>query len=146
MKYLEIYEVNEHEKKLLTRVEIHNDAAEIECLPQQYDADIESKIYEVLKLLRCPQHTSGYKYIMSAIHRLIEIELNCDVHIMKDIYYFVADDCGSTVSRVERSIRYTKFAILNEAPAHVLESIYGHVPETLTNSALIIGIAEYIRR
>jgi len=92
---------------------------------------------------------SGYHYIVEAI----EVILNSDIKVLRGktimIYELIAKRYKSTMSRVERAIRYAVIGAFKTMPADVITEIFGNsvlpCSETVTNTQFIMTLVDYIR-
>ena len=112
-------------------------------------ADMEAEIIKVLLELGMPQHILGYQYIVEAIRLAVE-DGKIINRITDGLYPAVARACGSTASRVERSIRHAIEITWDRGDLDVMAAYFGNSISPAkgkpTNSEFIARIANHIRR
>lgn len=112
-------------------------------------ADPEAEISKVLLELGMPQHILGYQYIVAAIRLAVE-DPKIINRITDGLYPAVASVCGSTPSRVERSIRHAIEITWDRGELEVLGAYFGNTISPArgkpTNSEFIARISNHIRR
>lgn len=91
----------------------------------------------------------GYEYTKVALCCILENPLAV-YSITKELYPVVAQEVGSTPSRVERSLRHAVEKLYNECDPNILEKYFGLVSSKdkgkVTNSQFLSVIAERIRK
>jgi len=108
-------------------------------------------IDEILQNLRLPFHIKGTHYTKVAVKDMVQRNVAFEeISITKDIYPTVAKKCNTTVSRVERSIRYCiEFILENETMDLISPEKYGvniKGNHKLSNSKFLIILANYVMR
>lgn len=108
---------------------------------------IEKRLYDLLKELGVRSNILGYKYVQKAILLVME-DPKLVQDIVKGLYFKIADEFGTTSSRVERSIRHAVETACEIGNTDKMEEIFGYMYSSEkgkpTNSAFIAGIVEYL--
>lgn len=112
-------------------------------LPNREIGSIEKKLYHLFKELGIKPNILGYKYSTKAILLAIENpKLLQD--IVSGLYTAIANEFGTTTSRVERAIRHAVETVCESGNTEKMKEIFGMHAERPTNSAFIAGIVEYL--
>ncbi len=109
----------------------------------------EDIIEEVFRNLNLPFHIKGTLYTKIAVKEMIKQSADFElISITKEIYPIVAKACNTTVSKVERGIRYCiEFILENETidiPSFNKYTIDAKGNYKLSNSKFLIFIASYV--
>ena len=111
-------------------------------------ANVMSEVVTVVQSFGVPSHILGYEYIKTAVCCLVE-HPDYLSKITQKLYPFVAEEHGSTQSRVERAIRHAIEIAFNRTDPDFLEKLYGgFVPAEkgrITNSEFLALLAERVR-
>lgn len=99
----------------------------------------------ILRELGLPVHVLGYQYAREAILMAVQ-DRTVLAGMTKVVYPDVAKRCGSTPSRVERSIRHAVDIIWTRGNPGAIRRYFGNRlgEEKPSNSEFVAGIAEYI--
>lgn len=87
------------------------------------EKDWELKINRYLKSLKVPQHLVGFNQLVFAIKYGCENEIKS---FSNDLYPIIAEEFGTTPSRVERNIRHAKEASWKKLSPKEKEEILGY--------------------
>lgn len=85
----------------------------------------EQKIAYALREMGVHQDLKGYKYLKVAIGAVVENSSMID-SIVKGLYPYVANECGTTPSRVERAIRHAIGTSWMDMPEDVMKTVFGN--------------------
>lgn len=106
------------------------------------------KIYRCLKHLGLQSNVLGYKYISTALELMLEQPARYKGNITKELYPDVAAIHGSTMSRVERAMRFCITALFNNMAPEVQEKFFGNTVSMktgrLSNSQFLACVALHI--
>ncbi len=109
----------------------------------------DERIDEILQSLNLPFHIKGTLYTKMAVKEMIKQNNDFEsISITKEIYPIVAKFCNTTVSKVERGIRYCIEFILENETMNILSfdkySINAKGNYRLSNSKFLISLANYV--
>lgn len=107
----------------------------------------EQIISETLVKIGVPTHFKGYVFAKEAVSRAID-DLSVVHHIHSGLYPDIAKKYQTTVSRVERGIRYGLEVAWEKTPQKVLQEVFGPFAVSkrkMTNGQFIATLAERIR-
>lgn len=109
----------------------------------EYEALLDSYISDLFLRMNASAIMSGYYYALTAVKYVVK---NGAASMMKEVYPYVAEVHGATVSRVERNIRhFVKVIWIRERTAEINKVFGGNVYNKRikpTNSDFIYLIAE----
>lgn len=109
---------------------------------------MEEKITQVLKGLGIPVHIRGYQYIKFGIPKLME-DANLDFCITKDFYPKIAEEFGTTPSKVERAIRTAMEVGIDNGNRQLWYEIFGYTIRPtqgkVTNKEFCCAMMEYLK-
>lgn len=115
---------------------------------EKAETDPESMIRAVLLELGVPDHIFGHKYLVTAILLTVKDQISVN-HIMRRLYPAVANEHGTTPSKVERAIRHAVEIAFDRGDADTLYQYFGNTINgckgKATNSEFIARIANDIR-
>lgn len=110
--------------------------------------DLEITVSEIMRQIGVPAHIKGYQYLRSSIVRAVETP-SVMSSVTKILYPTVAEEFGTTASRVERAIRHAIEVAWDRGDIDVLGSYFGYTIQTSrgkpTNSEFIAMISDKIR-
>ena len=111
-------------------------------------ANTMNEVVTVVQSFGVPSHILGYEYIKTAVCCLVE-HPDYLSKITQKLYPFVAEEHGSTQSRVERAIRHAVEVAFDRTDPEYLERLYGDfIPANkgrVTNSEFLALLAEKVR-
>ena len=106
---------------------------------------MKKKIFNCLNELGVPFNLAGREYLETAILMVLE---RGKISITKELYPVVAEKHNTTASRVERSIRHSIEACIDNTDPETMEKYFGNTISACTgktvNSSFVYGIAKYI--
>lgn len=110
--------------------------------------ELEWQVTEILHEFGVPAHLKGYGYIREAIMMLVE-DMEIAHSITKVLYYDIAKKHGTTVSKVERSIRNAVEVSWARGNIEAFEKYFGYSiaggRRKPCNSEYMVQIADRIR-
>ncbi len=110
--------------------------------------DLENVVTKYIHELGVPAHIKGYQYIRTAIMMVIQ-DMGLLNYITKQLYPTIAQQYGTTSSRVERAIRHSIEVAWNRGNPEMLNEVFGYTIDTgkgkPTNSEFIAMVADQIR-
>lgn len=98
--------------------------------------------------LGVPAHLKGYEYLKSGLRKVLENP--AIIHgVTKELYPALAKEYGTTIYRVERSIRHAVEVAWSRGDLETLQEYFGYTVSNTkgkpTNSEFLAQVAEYIR-
>ena len=112
---------------------------------QSADADLESRVTEIIHEIGVPAHIKGYQYLREAIILTIK-DMEMINAVTKVLYPEVARRYNTTPSRVERAIRHAIEVAWDRGDIEVLQKYFGYTVSNIkgkpTNSEFIAMIAD----
>ena len=123
--------------------------AGVKALSGDRDVDeLELIVTDIIHQIGVPAHIKGYQYVRFAIVTAVE-EPDIINAVTKQLYPRVAENFGSTPSRVERAIRHAIEVAWDRGDIDVLNSYFGYTIHNgrgkPTNSEFIAMIADKLR-
>ncbi len=120
--------------------------------PGQSDSDrmsqIEALVTNVIHEIGVPAHIKGYQYVRYAIILAVQ-DMNVINSITKELYPMVAEQFGTTPSRVERAIRHAIEVAWDRGDLETLQKYFGYTVSNTkgkpTNSEFIALIADKLQ-
>jgi len=110
---------------------------------------LEKKVYNLMKEIGIPFGNKGYDYVARAIMLCLEKPAIIQA-VNKELYPTLAKEYGTTISGVERAIRYAVETVWESGNIEKLHEIFGYAYSPTkgktTNTEFIAGIAEWIRK
>ena len=104
-------------------------------------------IYKVLDGIGIRHNVKGYSYIITAIEKSLA-DRNKLNSIVKGIYWEIAEENGSTPSRVERNIRHAIGIVWQHGNMSAIDRIFGYTVSAAvgkpTNSEFIAMITDFV--
>lgn len=132
------------EERSVARVELRNILNAI----GKVETDPESMIRAVLLELGVPDHILGHKYLMSAIFLTVKDQTAVN-RVVRILYPAVANEHGTTPSKVERAIRHAIEIAFDRGDTDTLYQYFGNTVNgckgKATNSEFIARIANDVR-
>lgn len=117
------------------------------CETKDCENLINEAIRKTLNQIGIPHNVKGYPYIASAIKKCIEDRGKLN-HIVKDLYFKIAEENGDTPSRVERALRHAIEVSWERGNIEVINSLFGYTVLSgkgkPTNSEFIACITDFI--
>lgn len=118
-------------------------------LPQAVNEhDLEAQVTNVIHQIGVPAHIKGYQYIRTAIMMVVHDSSAINA-VTKVLYPSVAQEYGTTPSRVERAIRHAIEVAWDRGDVETLNSYFGYTIQNSrgkpTNSEFIAMIADNLR-
>ena len=108
----------------------------------------EKEVSEFLITIGIPCSILGYKYLKSAIKHAIKDPSWTD-NITKGVYPDIANEYGTTATRVERAIRHAIESSWSRGDIKTLHEVFGNSTSAdkgkPTNSEFICCVAEYLK-
>ncbi len=121
---------------------------ELRVISKPTPPDIEMMVTNVIHEIGIPAHIKGYQYLRNSIIMVVE-DLDIINSITKELYPTVAENFGTTPSRVERAIRHAIEVAWDRGDPDVLNSFFGYTIANAkgkpTNSEFIAMIADKLR-
>ena len=109
---------------------------------------VESMVTNVIHEIGIPAHIKGYQYIRRAIMMAI-YDLDIMNSVTKELYPTIAENFGTTSSRVERAIRHAIELAWDRGDMDTLNNVFGYTVSQIkgkpTNSEFIAMIADKLR-
>ena len=109
---------------------------------------VESMVTNVKHEIGIPAHIKGYQYIRRAIMMAI-YDLDIMNSVTKELYPTIAENFGTTSSRVERAIRHAIELAWDRGDMDTLNNVFGYTVSQIkgkpTNSEFIAMIADKLR-
>ena len=125
---------------------------ELRCLRKAENRtsdDPEDMVREALLELGTPDHLAGHPYLVRGILLVLE-DRNYIANVMSGLYPKLAEQFGSTPSRVERSIRHAIEVAWSRGDLDVLNRYFGNTVSAdkgkPTNSEFIARVANIVRQ
>lgn len=120
----------------------------IASLKSYDDDDIDSRISDLLTEIGIPVHVLGYGYLRYALQITIE-DISIINSITKALYPTIAQQFGTTPSRVERAIRHAIEIAFDRGNTDTLYSLFGYSINSdkgkPTNSEFVATLADRLR-
>lgn len=120
----------------------------IASLKSYDDDDIDSRISDLLTEIGIPVHVLGYGYLRYALQITIE-DISIINSITKALYPTIAQQFGTTPSRVERAIRHAIEIAFDRGNTDTLYSLFGYSINfdkgKPTNSEFVATLADRLR-
>lgn len=115
----------------------------------KYDySEVEAMVTNVIHEIGIPAHIKGYQYIRHAIMMAI-YDLDIMNSVTKELYPTIAENFGTTSSRVERAIRHAIELAWDRGDTDTLNNVFGYTVSQIkgkpTNSEFIAMIADKLR-
>lgn len=115
---------------------------------QQRQAQVRHQVTELLHALGVPPHLSGFAFLQQAITMVVE-----DPTLLGEmttlLYPAVADECNSSWSRVERSMRHAVESTWIKGDLAAIQDLFGHCVDANrgkpTNSSFVARLADHVR-
>ena len=111
-------------------------------------SQVESMVTNVIHEIGIPAHIKGYQYIRRAIMMAI-YDLDIMNSVTKELYPTIAENFGTTSSRVERAIRHAIELAWDRGDMDTLNNVFGYTVSQIkgkpTNSEFIAMIADKLR-
>lgn len=112
------------------------------------NTSIERAIVKKLRDLGVPANLNGYEYLKIGLSIVLE-DPSITSNMTKGLYPKIAEEAGSTSSKVERSIRQAVESCFNRLTTEQVKEYFGNTPSywsgKLCNSAFLACVAEIIR-
>ncbi len=109
---------------------------------------VEAMVTDVIHEIGIPAHIKGYQYIRCAIMMAI-YDLDIMNSVTKELYPTIAENFGTTSSRVERAIRHAIELAWDRGDMDTLNNVFGYTVSQIkgkpTNSEFIAMIADKLR-
>lgn len=109
---------------------------------------LESVITDIIHEIGVPAHIKGYQYLRSAILMAVN-DMDILNSITKQLYPSIAEEYGTTASRVERAIRHAIEVAWGRGSMDTINELFGYTINAgkgkPTNSEFIALIADKIR-
>ena len=126
----------------------NNKEATMIIVKDRKNIELEWQVTEILHEFGVPAHLKGYGYIREAIMMLVE-DMEIAQSITKVLYYDIAKKHGTTVSKVERSIRNAVEVSWARGNIEAFEKYFGYSiaggRRKPCNSEYMVQIADRIR-
>lgn len=110
--------------------------------------DLEKDVTDMIHDLGVPAHIKGYQYLRSAIAKAVN-QPSLIGAITKQLYPGIANEYGTTPSRVERAIRHAIEVAWSRGKMETLDQMFGYTVNSgkgkPTNSEFIALVADRIR-
>lgn len=109
---------------------------------------MEMYVTDILHEFGVPAHLNGYRYLRCAIMKLVE-NMELAHTITKGLYFDTAKECGSTVNKVERSIRNAIEISWQRGNTEAFDKYFGYSSSNgksrPCNSEYMVQIADRVR-
>ncbi len=92
---------------------------------RETEEDMDRRVSDLLHRLAMPPHLLGYKYIKSAILS-VALERKLLQNVTYELYPRIAEQFGTTPSRVERSMRNAIESAWNRCRVETIEELFGY--------------------
>lgn len=130
---------------MLDRIE---EMLDLDLSGQQYYADLEVKVSEILHTMGVPAHIKGYQFLRQSIIMVIKDPEVISL-VTKRLYPDVAQMNHTTASRVERAIRHAIEVAWDRGNVEVMNDYFGYTINNMrgkpTNSEFIAMISDRMR-
>lgn len=136
--------------KITSALKDNSDFSENASLSSQTvpDYDLEGQVTRIIHQVGIPAHIKGYQYLRSAIMMVVQNNRIIN-EVTKTLYPSVANEFGTTSSRVERAIRHAIEVAWDRGDVDMLNSFFGYTIQNSkgkpTNSEFIAMIADNLR-
>lgn len=115
-----------------------------------YEEEVEKVSVELLKKIGMPPHLSGHDYALRAIQMCTLNPSYLRGYVTKCLYPDIANEFGSTPSKVERAIRHAIECVFYRGNTSAVLEIFGNVTHVksgkLSNSEFIAASVNEINR
>lgn len=109
---------------------------------------LEAVVTDIIHEIGVPAHIKGYQYLRSAILMAVH-DMDILNSITKQLYPSIAEEYGTTASRVERAIRHAIEVAWGRGSMDTINELFGYTIHAgkgkPTNSEFIALIADKIR-
>ena len=116
--------------------------------PEQEEANLETRVTDMIHEIGIPAHIKGYHYLRDAIMMAVE-DMDVLNAVTKVLYPTVAKHHQTTASRVERAIRHAIEVAWSRGKLDTLDELFGYTVSNgkgkPTNSEFIALIADTLR-
>lgn len=116
--------------------------------PENDSTVLEAVITDIIHEIGVPAHIKGYQYLRSAILMAVQ-DMDILNSITKQLYPSIAEEYGTTSSRVERAIRHAIEVAWGRGSMDTINDLFGYTINAgkgkPTNSEFIALIADKIR-
>ena len=116
--------------------------------PENDSTVLEAVVTDIIHEIGVPAHIKGYQYLRSAILMAVQ-DMDILNSITKQLYPSIAEEYGTTSSRVERAIRHAIEVAWGRGSMDTINDLFGHTINAgkgkPTNSEFIALIADKIR-
>ena len=116
--------------------------------PEQEEANLETRVTDMIHEIGIPAHIKGYHYLRDAIMMAVE-DMDVLNAVTKVLYPTVAKHHQTTASRVERAIRHAIEVAWSRGKLDTLDELFGYTVSNgkgkPTNSEFIALIADKLR-
>ena len=116
--------------------------------PENDSTVLEAVVTDIIHEIGVPAHIKGYQYLRSAILMAVQ-DMDILNSITKQLYPSIAEEYGTTSSRVERAIRHAIEVAWGRGSMDTINDLFGYTINAgkgkPTNSEFIAMIADKIR-
>lgn len=116
--------------------------------PENDSTVLEAVVTDIIHEIGVPAHIKGYQYLRSAILMAVQ-DMDILNSITKQLYPSIAEEYGTTSSRVERAIRHAIEVAWGRGSMDTINDLFGYTINAgkgkPTNSEFIALIADKIR-
>lgn len=116
--------------------------------PENDNTVLEAVVTDIIHEIGVPAHIKGYQYLRSAILMAVQ-DMDILNSITKQLYPSIAEEYGTTSSRVERAIRHAIEVAWGRGSMDTINDLFGYTINAgkgkPTNSEFIALIADKIR-
>ncbi len=117
-------------------------------IEEEKEANIETMVSNIIKLVGVPAHIKGYQFLRDAIIWAIE-DMSIINAVTKELYPGIAKKHDTTSSRVERAIRHAIEVAWDRGDVDTINKLFGYTVQCSkgkpTNSEFIAMIADRLR-
>ena len=116
--------------------------------PENDSTVLEAVVTDIIHEIGVPAHIKGYQYLRSAILMAVQ-DMDILNSITKQLYPSIAEEYGTTSSRVERAIRHAIEVAWGRGSMDTINDLFGYTINAgkgkPTNSEFIALIADRLR-